>query len=89
MKKNTVKQSQVLEIKEYAQILVDIKSRVQQAQVKAVLAANKELLMMYWDIGKMLADKMEASSWGSKTVDRLSQDLANEFPGIKGFAWKA
>lgn len=73
-------------IKEYSQILLDIKARVQQAQVKAVLAANKELLMLYWDIGKMLAEKIEAAAWGAKVVDKLAQDLQQEFPAIKGFS---
>ncbi|MDP3787912.1 MAG: PDDEXK nuclease domain-containing protein [Candidatus Chromulinivorax sp.] len=86
MAKKIVDQVQDLEITNYAQVLVDIKGRVQRAQVKAALAANKELLLLYWDIGKMLAEKIEAAGWGTKIVDRLSQDLQRDFPGIKGFS---
>lgn len=73
-------------IKEYAHVLLDIKKRVQETQIKAVLAANKELLKLYWYIGQTIAIQQKVNAWGSKTVEKLAEDLQKEFPGIAGFS---
>jgi predicted nuclease of restriction endonuclease-like (RecB) superfamily len=86
MEKKLVTVQDSVEIKEYAQVLLEIKSKIAQAQVKAVLAANQQLLLLYWDIGKMLTEKMKHAGWGTKVVDKLSADLQRDFPGIKGFS---
>lgn len=72
--------------KEYVQTLTELKNHVQNAQIKAVLSANKELLKLYWIIGKIIIEKQEKSGWGSSIIERLAKDLQNEFPGIKGFS---
>jgi len=72
--------------KEYATTLASIKKRVQEAQVRASLAANKELLMLYWSIGKIIVEKQKKSRWGSNLIERLAKDLQNLFPGISGFS---
>ena len=72
--------------KEYASTLADLKNRIREAQLRAVNAANKELLRLYWSIGKTIVDKQEQSGWGSKFIEKLAKDLQNEFPGIEGFS---
>ncbi len=71
---------------DYGRLLADIKARVQAAQIRAHLAANTELLVLYWDIGRMILDRQQAEGWGSKVIDRLSRDLQNEFPGQQGYS---
>lgn len=71
---------------DYAPLLADIKARVRVARVKAGLAANLELLGLYWDIGRLILDRQRQEGWGAKVIDRLSTDLQNEFPGQQGFS---
>jgi predicted nuclease of restriction endonuclease-like (RecB) superfamily len=71
---------------DYAALLANIKARVQTARVKAGLAANRELLALYWDIGRLILDRQRKEGWGAKVVDRLSSDLQREFPGQQGFS---
>src|ERR1700741_4079919 len=72
--------------KEYAQTLADLKQRIRSAQVKAALAANSELLLLYWDLGKTIIERQKVYGWGSKFVEVLANDLQNEFPGMEGFS---
>ncbi len=71
---------------DYAPLLADIKARVQSARIKAGLAANRELLALYWDIGRLILDRQKREGWGAKVIDRLSQDLQRSFPGQQGFS---
>lgn len=70
----------------YASLLRQIRQRVLLAQQRAIYAANEEMLRMYWDIGGMLQQSQDADGWGKKTLQRLSVDLKNEYPEIKGFS---
>ncbi|HVT29111.1 MAG TPA: PDDEXK nuclease domain-containing protein [Lacipirellulaceae bacterium] len=70
----------------YASMLAEIKARVGAARTKASLAANRELLTLYWDIGRMILKRQERDGWGAKVIDRLSRDLQREFPGQQGFS---
>ena len=74
------------ELQTYNTLLRHIKQRVAQAQQRAIYSANEEMLRMYWDIGEMLTKSQLADGWGQKTLERLSVDLKNEFPTIKGFS---
>lgn len=71
---------------EYAQALKDIKQQVQETQIKATLSANKELICLYWSIGKTIAEKQKLNGWGTKAIEQLAMDIQNEFPGISGFS---
>jgi len=71
---------------DYIQTLSTIKAEIQQAQIKAILSANKELIKLYWHIGKIIAEKQKASGWGSNTIEALAQDLQEAFPGLEGFS---
>jgi len=70
----------------YQSFLKDIKERILSAQYEALKAVNKELIALYWDIGKMIVERQEKEGWGKSVVERLSEDLQKEFSGIKGFS---
>jgi len=70
----------------YIAFLDDLKTRIRSAQVKAALAVNRELILLYWQIGQEILSRQQAEGWGSKVIQRLAQDLKREFPDIKGFS---
>ncbi|MBI1920987.1 MAG: hypothetical protein HYS23_07890 [Geobacter sp.] len=70
----------------YADLLGDVKARIRQAQVKATLAANAEMILMYWDIGRLITERQQREGWGAGVIPRLSRDLHNELPESKGFS---
>ena len=72
--------------RDYAALLAEIKERVGAAQYKALRAVNKELVALYWDIGRMIEDRQEGQTWGKAVVERLAGDLRTEFPGVGGFS---
>lgn len=71
---------------EYADWLADIKARVHAARSRAVLAANAELVTLYWQIGKEILQRQASAQWGDKVLDRLASDLREAFPDMKGFS---
>jgi predicted nuclease of restriction endonuclease-like (RecB) superfamily len=71
---------------DYKAFVKQVKEMIFQAQYQAMKAVNKELIRLYWDIGKAIVEKQEDQGWGKSIVENLSQDLQNEFPGIKGFS---
>lgn len=71
---------------DYQHLLRDVKQRIKSAQYEALRAVNKELIALYWDIGKMIVEKQHDNSWGKTVVEELSKDLIKEFPGISGFS---
>jgi len=70
----------------YGILLGDIKERIRSAQYEALRAVYKELIGLYWDIGKMIVERQAREKWGRAVVEKLARDLQNEFPGIKGFS---
>jgi predicted nuclease of restriction endonuclease-like (RecB) superfamily len=70
----------------YGQLLGEIKERIRSAQYAALKAVNKELIALYWDIGKLIVDRQQGASWGRSIVEQLAHDLRAEFPGISGFS---
>jgi predicted nuclease of restriction endonuclease-like (RecB) superfamily len=70
----------------YGDLLAGIKIRIRQAQNRAVMSANAEMLCLYWDIGRMVAEKQDAEGWGTAVIPRLSLDLRSDLPKIKGFS---
>ena len=70
----------------YAQFLTDLKSRIQAAQLRASVAVSRELVLLYWQIGRDILDRQQRESWGAKVIDRLAMDLKREFPDMKGFS---
>ena len=86
-KKALVKSDQdIVSTKEYASTLADLKKSIRECQLRAITAANKELVRLYWTIGKTIVEKQEGSGWGAKFIEKLAKDLQNEFPGVEGFS---
>lgn len=67
----------------YLEIISDIKSQIKSAQYKAALSANKELICLYWQIGKIINDN---SVWGNKFIENLAKDIKLEFPNTTGYS---
>lgn len=84
--KLAVAKAKPVSVRDYAKTLADIKQQVQEAQVKATLSANKELIRLYWNIGKTIVERQVESSWGSGVIEQLSNDVQHAFPGIGGFS---
>lgn len=70
----------------YARFLASLKSHIRKAQVKAALSVNEELVRLYWRIGKEIVARQKSEGWGSKVVDRLAEDLHEEFPDMRGLS---
>ncbi len=66
--------------------VTDIKQKILSSQYEALKAVNKELITLYWEIGKSIVEKQEAFGWGKAVVKNLSEELQKEFVGIKGFS---
>jgi len=67
-------------------LLKEIKSRIQQAQTRAMLSVNAELVQLYWDIGRMIAARQQQEGWGAAVIPRLARELENELAEVKGFS---
>ena len=70
----------------YKQWLTELKTKIRSTQIKAAIAVNTELILFYWELGRMLSDKLSQGSWGDKVLETLSKDLRDEFPEMKGFS---
>ena len=70
----------------YPALLADVKQRIAQAQVRAIWAVNRELLGLYWDIGRLIEARQKQQGWGAAVIPRLAKDLHNELPEEKGFS---
>src|ERR1700694_3793659 len=70
----------------YAALLENIKTRVSTAQIKAALSVNRELIQLYWDIGRLIVERQQEQGWGKSVVERLAADIQKDFPGIEGFS---
>ena len=70
----------------YSEALEEIKSRIRTAQVKASLSVNRELILLYWEIGRLILHRQEAEGWGARVIDRIADDLKREFTAQKGFS---
>ncbi|MCL2282404.1 MAG: PDDEXK nuclease domain-containing protein [Fibromonadales bacterium] len=69
--------------KEYLSVIADIKHKIKKAQYKAILSANSEMVLLYWQIGGIINSK---AFWGSKFIDNLAKDIKNDFPFAKGYS---
>ena len=71
---------------DYAAWFADLKINIAQKRLKVILSSNTVMVLLYWDIGRRILDKQENQGWGTKIIDRLSLDLRNAFPEMKGFS---
>jgi predicted nuclease of restriction endonuclease-like (RecB) superfamily len=72
--------------KGYQELLTHLKSQIRSAQVRASVAVNRELILLYWGIGRQILQRQVSEGWGSKVVDRLAKDLRSEFPDMGGLS---
>jgi len=70
----------------YAALLAEVKERIRSAQYGALKVVNKEMIALYWDLGKLTVERQNREGWGKSVVERLANDLQNEFPGVSGFS---
>lgn len=70
---------------DYASFLADLKTRIRTAQTKAALSVNRELIALYFDVGRLLVEKQETLQWGDAVITQVARDLKSEFPGMTGF----
>jgi len=70
----------------YARLLEEVKARVRVASARAGLAVNRELVLLYWRIGRRILEAQRREGWGSKVIDRLAEDLGRAFPDMRGFS---
>lgn len=70
----------------YADWLAELKTRIHLAQQRATLAVNRELVLLYWQIGHDILERQAEQGWGAKVIDRLARDLRTAFPDMKGFS---
>ncbi|MBD1865043.1 PDDEXK nuclease domain-containing protein [Trichocoleus desertorum] len=71
---------------DYEKFLRNLKERIRNAQVRAALAVNKELVLLYWQVGKDILSRQQQAGWGAKIITQLAADLKRELPDIKGFS---
>jgi len=71
---------------DYALILEELKSRIQEERLRVVLSANAAMVLLYWDIGRVILGRQQREGWGAKVIDRLSADLRQAFPDMRGLS---
>ena len=70
----------------YNELLQELKAHIRAAQVRAATAVSRELVLLYWTIGREISRRFQQQGWGTRIVDRLARDLQSEFPGVEGFS---
>ncbi|MEJ7712932.1 MAG: DUF1016 N-terminal domain-containing protein [Pyrinomonadaceae bacterium] len=70
----------------YEDLPTELKTRIRSAQIKAALSVNREMIALYWEIGKDIVERQEKAGWGDEVLERLSRDLRHEFPDVQGFS---
>ena len=72
--------------RDYGLFLRELKDRIRQAQLRAALSVNRELIQLYWDIGRRIVERQVKEKWGTGVIKKLAKDLQKDFPGVKGFS---
>ena len=72
--------------KQYKEWIGELKDKIRTTQIKAAISVNRELLGLYWDLGKDICEKQQQANWGEGFIDQLARDLSAAFPEIKGFS---
>ena len=70
---------------DYSQLLQAVKQRVREAQYRALLQVNQQQIQLYWDLGRLIAERQQQHGWGKSVVETLARDLQTEFVGMSGF----
>ena len=86
MNNKLIKFDEKSDLADYAEFLNTLKIQIQQTQIRAVSSVNRELVLLYWRIGREILQRQKQRGWGAKVIDRLANDLRKEFPEMKGFS---
>jgi len=70
----------------YAALLSELKERIRSARLRAAMAVNQELILLYWSIGRDILARQSAEGWGARVIDRLAADLRRDFPDMTGLS---
>jgi predicted nuclease of restriction endonuclease-like (RecB) superfamily len=70
----------------YSALLADVKARIAGGRIRAALAASRELLVLYWEIGQLIDERQAREGWGAAVIPRLAADLARDLPAARGFS---
>lgn len=70
----------------YDEVLLEIKGRIQQERLRTVMAANSAMVLLYWDVGRLILARQEREGWGAKVIDRLAADLREAYPEMRGLS---
>ncbi|MCB4756028.1 MAG: PDDEXK nuclease domain-containing protein [Elusimicrobia bacterium] len=84
--KHTGMKSAVIAGADYDQFLSALKIRIQAARLSAARAVNRDLILLYWDIGRAIVEKQALLNWGDSVVEMVAKDLQREFPAMAGFS---
>lgn len=76
----------IIKTDEYRNLIANLKNRIQAAQIKAAVIVNTQLITLYWEIGKQIAERQQASGWGDTVIEQIAKDLSREFQNMKGFS---
>src|ERR1017187_1318716 len=71
---------------EYRRFIEDLKTRVISARISAARSVNRDLILLYWDIGHGIVERQQVLGWGESVIDRVSCDLREAFPATTGFS---
>ncbi len=85
MAAETAMSSHSLSPADYGALLAAVRERIRTAQYEALRSANRELVGLYWDIGRMVAERQRDEAWGGSVVKQLAADLREQLPGVGGF----
>jgi predicted nuclease of restriction endonuclease-like (RecB) superfamily len=72
--------------KSYQELLARLKNQIRTAQVRAAVAVNQELVLLYWGIGNEILTRQKEDGWGTRVIERLAKDLRSEFPHMQGLS---
>jgi DUF1016 N-terminal domain len=68
----------------YGELLDDLKTRIRRSQLKVSLVINAEIILLYWDIRQTIHQRQQQEGWGTGVIPRLSKDIRNELPELRG-----
>ncbi|MFN3639535.1 MAG: YhcG family protein [Flavobacterium sp.] len=75
-----------IKFSKYQDLIVEIKKQILSSQQKAAISVNKELILLYWNIGKMIFENQSLLEGRNNYIDKLSSDIKSAFPDISGFS---
>ena len=78
--------TQSLDNTTYIELLEKLKNEIAQARIRAHLAVNSQLIILYWNIGSLILERQHKEGWGTKVIENISKDLRAEFPEMKGLS---